>query len=87
MNEYHLYSTPWYINNVDSHFWNKIAHDVSFEQGEKCPHSDNFKNFNVHFVPTGKKHLELRIICKKCHLLFLQTSRYIQNNQLEKYGF
>lgn len=71
-------TTPWYINEFDSTFWNLVASDTAIKIKEHCGHT--YKYMNMHVTCTARnERLYCKVTCKKCDQVFHGTERVVRD--------
>lgn len=71
-----LLSTPYYINNFRSPYWNYVAQDTAYRLNETCPHTSNMWNMRVKCFK-GKDRISCEVSCLKCDHVFRGTERFL----------
>jgi len=78
-------TTPFYINNFDSTFWNLVAADAAKKVKEACPHTSKYMNMSVCCYPKNGR-INCSITCKKCDQVFQGTERVVRD-MIGDFGF
>lgn len=71
-------TTPYYINNFRSTYWNYVAQDTAYRCNEACPHSSNIWNISVKCTNANEK-VSLSVTCIKCDQVFSKTEKFLVN--------
>lgn len=80
-----LLTTPYYINNTNSPFWNLVAYDTAQKIGENCCHIKQYSRIRIRCYSANNK-VYCSVSCVKCNRVFHRTQRILKD-MIGYFGF